>query len=322
MLDKVNRPLKYLITGGAGFIGLAFTKLLVKYYPESKIIIFDRLTYAAQFDEIVKLLENTQIQFVKGDISDFNLSLSVMHGVDVVVNFAAESHVDRSISDSIPFVKSNALGVQVLLECALKAKVKIFIQVSTDEVYGSINSGSWSEFSPLEPNSPYSASKASGDLLALAFYRTHGLDIRITRCSNNYGPGQHHEKLIPKSIESIIKSKPIQIYGNGHNLREWIHVDDHCRAIMKVIEKGSAGNIYNIGSNIERSNNEIALALIEIAKPDFSGSIVYIEDRKGHDHRYALNCTKMSNLGFFPEIEFEFGLKQTFDWYKSKLVNS
>jgi dTDP-glucose 4,6-dehydratase len=322
MLNKRLRPLKYLITGGAGFIGLAFTKLLVRNYPESEIVIFDKLTYASQQGEMLKLLKNSQVEFIKGDISDFKLSSTMMDGVDLVVNFAAESHVDRSINNSIPFVKSNTLGVQVLLECALQAKVKIFIQVSTDEVYGSINSGSWNEFSPLEPNSPYAASKASGDLLAIAFHRTHGLDIRITRCSNNYGPGQHYEKLIPKSIKSLINSKPIQIYGDGQNKREWIHVDDHCRAIMKVIEKGSAGEIYNIGSNIERSNNEIISELIEIAKPNFTGKIVYVEDRKGHDQRYSLNFAKISNLGFSPEIPLESGLKQTFEWYKNRSVDS
>jgi dTDP-glucose 4,6-dehydratase len=309
--------MRYLVTGGAGFIGLTFVNLLARNFPDIEIIVLDKLTYAAQEFEIDRLVKKHKIKFVKADIADKEITLKTLKHVDVVVNFAAESHVDRSIQDSIPFVYTNAYGVQVLLENALTVGVKKFIQISTDEVYGSIDLGSWNENSPVQPNSPYAASKAAGDLFALAFWKTHGLDIRITRSSNNYGPGQYPEKLIPKAIAHILNNESIKLYGNGTNTREWIHVEDHCRGILRVIELGSAGEIYNIGTGIHKSNNEISALLINLAKPDFSSTVEFIEDRKGHDQRYSLDFSKISNLGFTAKIPFESGLKETFDWYRA-----
>ena len=317
-----GQRMRYLVTGGAGFIGLTFVGLLARNFPDIEIIVLDKLTYAAQEFEVDRLVKKYKIKFVRADIADKEITLKTLKHVDVVVNFAAESHVDRSIQDSIPFVYTNAYGVQVLLESALAVGVKKFIQISTDEVYGSIDQGSWNEHSPVKPNSPYAASKAAGDLFALAFWKTHGLDIRITRSSNNYGPGQYPEKLIPKAIAHILNNESIKLYGNGTHTREWIHVEDHCRGILKVIELGSGGEIYNIGTGIHKSNNEISALLINLAKPDFNSTVEFIEDRKGHDQRYSLDFSKISHLGFTAKIPFESGLKETFDWYRALFKNS
>lgn len=307
----------FLVTGGAGFIGLAFIHQLIRDFPNSQITVLDKLTYASQISELKKLTSSNQIKFVKGDICDFQTVIESMKEIDTVINFAAESHVDRSIQNSLPFVETNSLGVQVLLESALASGVKTFLQVSTDEVYGSINLGSWNECSPIKPNSPYAASKASGDLLALAFSHTHGLDVRVTRSSNNYGQGQNVEKLIPKIIYRILRGEPIQIYGDGRNIREWIHVEDNCKAITTVLKYGSKGEIYNIGSGIEKTNNEIASLLIDISKSTIKSTIEFVDDRKGHDYRYSVDYSKIMKLGFKPEIELESGLEKTFNWYKA-----
>jgi len=307
----------FLVTGGAGFIGLAFTHQLIRDFPNSRITVLDNLTYASQISELKKLTSSNQIKFVKGDICDFQTVNESMKEIETVINFAAESHVDRSIQNSLPFVTTNSLGVQVLLESALASGVKTFVQVSTDEVYGSINLGSWNEYSPVKPNSPYAASKASGDLLALAFSHTHGLDVRVTRSSNNYGHGQHIEKLIPKIIYRILRGESIQIYGDGRNIREWIHVKDNCKAIITVLKYGSKGEIYNIGSGIEKTNNEIASLLIDISKSGIKPTIEFIDDRKGHDYRYSVDFSKIMKLGFKPKIELESGLEKTFHWYKA-----
>ena len=313
--DKDSR--NFLVTGGAGFIGLAFIHQLISDFPNSQITVLDKLTYASQISELKKLTSSNQIKFIKGDICDFETVIESMKEIEIVVNFAAESHVDRSIQNSLPFVTTNSLGVQVLLESALTSGVKTFLQVSTDEVYGSINLESWNEHSQLKPNSPYAASKASGDLLALAFSHTHGLDVRVTRSSNNYGYGQNIEKLIPKIIYRILRGEPIQIYGDGRNIREWIHVDDNCKAITTVLKYGSKGEIYNIGSGIEKTNNEIAGLLIDISESTIKPTIEFIEDRKGHDYRYSVDFSKIMKLGFKPEIELESGLEKTFNWYKA-----
>jgi len=313
---------RYLVTGGAGFIGLAFVKYLISVQPECDVIVLDKLSYASRVKELQNLVDKQKIRFIKGDITNPKTMRKCISGVDYLINFAAESHVDRSIQDSLPFVHSNTYGVQVLLEAGLEAKVKTFIQISTDEVYGTISEESWTENSPLLPNSPYAASKASGDLLALAFRKTHGMDVRITRCSNNYGPGQFPEKLIPKVISNVIQGSNIPIYGNGKNVREWIHVQDHCRAIYLILTNGSPGEVYNIGSGIEKTNNEIVNELIKLSKDGFHGDIEYVEDRKGHDQRYSLDFTKISKLGFAPQVNFSEGLRETFTWYETLLRKS
>jgi dTDP-glucose 4,6-dehydratase len=315
-MSEIISP-RYLVTGGAGFIGLAFVKYLISEQPECEVVVLDKLSYASQAIELQQLVDEQKIRFVKGDITNPTTVRDCISGADYVINFAAESHVDRSIQDSLPFVHSNTYGVQVLLEAALEAEVKTFLQISTDEVYGTISEGAWTESSPLLPNSPYAASKASGDLLALAFRNTHGMDIRITRCSNNYGPGQFPEKLIPKVISNIINNRNIPIYGDGENIREWIHVKDHCRGILLVLTKGTPGEVYNIGSAIEKTNNEIVNDLLRLSKKIYEGKIEYVEDRKGHDQRYSLDFTKISKLGYAPEVNFEEGLRETFSWYES-----
>lgn len=312
--------MKILVTGGAGFIGSHFTKMALSGelgISISEITVLDKLTYAGKIENFLPLQVQKDFKFVQGDITDSNIVNECTKNIDLIINFAAESHVDSSIQNSLPFVTTNSLGVQVLLESALVSGVKTFLQVSTDEVYGSINLGSWNEHSLLKPNSPYAASKASGDLLALAFSHTHGLDVRVTRSSNNYGHGQNIEKLIPKIIYRILKGEPIQIYGDGRNIREWIHVEDNCKAITRVLKYGSKGEIYNIGSGIEKTNNEIASLLIDISKSTIKPNIDFVEDRKGHDYRYSVDFSKIMKLGFKPEVELESGLEKTFNWYKT-----
>ena len=303
---------KFLVTGGAGFIGSNFVRKIVSL--GYKVNVLDKLTYAGNLKNIRSFIESGQIVFFQGDICDPLITSEALDGVDVVVNFAAESHVDRSIENSLDFVRTNVLGTENLLARSLKAGVKTFIQISTDEVYGSIETGSWTENSQISPNSPYSASKAAGDLLALAYFRTHGLDVRITRCSNNYGPYQLDEKLVPTLITRLIKNERLPIYGNGLNQREWIFVDDHCSAVFLVLQKGVPGNIYNIGSGLEMNNLEMAHKLVEI----FSRStdlIEFVPDRKGHDFRYSVDSQKVRELGFTCSVSFDEGIQMTVDWY-------
>jgi dTDP-glucose 4,6-dehydratase len=283
----------------------------------SGIKVLDKLTYAG-LKENLELPENfSGYEFVQGDICDPFAVSELLREVDAVINFAAESHVDRSISGAAEFVQTNIVGVQVLLDAIKNSKREIrFLQVSTDEVYGSIESGSWIEDWPLQPNSPYSASKASGELLARSYNRTHGMDVVITRCSNNYGTHHFPEKLIPLFITNLIEGKTVPVYGTGENVRDWLHVDDHCRGIFSVLMNGRSGEVYNIGGGRELTNNEITSLILEAMGADES-SIEYVEDRKGHDLRYSVDWSKINReLGYEPQIKFEDGLRETIQWYR------
>ena len=312
--------MRLLVTGGAGFIGSNFVRRIADgtYSGISSVIVLDKLTYAGLRINLAEAETFPGYRFVEGDICDSELVASLISEVDAVINFAAESHVDRSISGSTDFVQTNIVGVQILLDAIKNSGRKIrFLQVSTDEVYGSIKAGSWTEESPLLPNSPYSASKAGGELLARAYQRTHGLDVLITRCSNNYGPNHFPEKLIPLFITNLIVGKKVPVYGDGKNVRDWLHVDDHCQGIFKALQNGSAGEVYNIGGGQELSNLEITDLILKSMGAD-SSFIEYVEDRKGHDFRYSVNCEKAKKeLGYAPKIDFSAGLSETIDWYKN-----
>jgi dTDP-glucose 4,6-dehydratase len=311
--------LKVLVTGGAGFIGSNFVRMIVKGQLRgiSSIKVLDSLTYAGVSENLSSVKNSTLYEFKHGDICNSTLSRELISEVDAVVNFAAESHVDRSISGASDFVQTNIVGVQVLLD-SIKASGKNirFLQVSTDEVYGSIESGSWTEEWPLLPNSPYSASKASGELLARSYNRTHGMDIVITRCSNNYGTHHFPEKLIPLFITNLLEGKKVPVYGNGKNVRDWLYVDDHCRGIYQVLMNGRSGEVYNIGGGRELTNIEITSLILKAMGADES-SIEYVEDRKGHDLRYSVDWTKINReLGYEPQVKFEDGLRETIQWYR------
>lgn len=309
--------MKILVTGGAGFIGSNFIRYMLNKHPDYKIINLDALTYAGNLENLKDLKDNSRYIFVKGDIANNGTVGEVMaSGIDTIVNFAAESHVDRSIEDPGIFVKTNVLGTQVLLDAARKNKVSKFLQVSTDEVYGSLGQlGFFSEKSPLEPNSPYSASKTGADLLVRAYHETFALNVNITRCSNNYGPFQFPEKLIPLIITNALENKDIPVYGDGLQIRDWLHVDDHCSAIDLVLHKGVSGGVYNIGGNNERTNLDIVNTILaELDKPQ--SLIKHVTDRLGHDRRYAIEATKIrSELGWMPKYTFETGIKETIQWY-------
>ena len=294
-----------------------FIHQLIRDFPNSRITVLDKLTYASQISELKKLTSSNQIKFVKGDICDFQTVIESIQGIDTVINFAAESHVDRSIAGAADFVQTNIVGVQTLLDACKAVDRKIrFVQISTDEVYGSIESGSWTEEWPLLPNSPYSASKAGGELLARSYNKTHGLDVVITRCSNNYGPFHFPEKLIPLFVTNLLEGKKIPVYGSGKNVRDWLHVDDHCRGIYAALTKGRAGQTYNIGGGRELTNLEITDLILQAMGAD-SSSIEYVEDRKGHDLRYSVDWSKSKNeLGYEPQVTFEQGLAQTIQWYR------
>ena len=283
----------------------------------SGIQVLDKLTYAGVKENLMSAENSPGYQFIQGDICDPDQVSQLISQVDAVVNFAAESHVDRSISGAADFVQTNIVGVQVLLD-AIKASGRQvrFLQVSTDEVYGSIEEGSWTEEWPLLPNSPYSASKASGELLARSYSRTHGMDVVITRCSNNYGTHHFPEKLIPLFITNLIEGKKVPVYGTGENVRDWLHVDDHCRGIYQVLMNGRSGEVYNIGGGRELTNNEITSLILNAMGADET-SIEYVEDRKGHDLRYSVDWTKINReLGYEPQIKFEDGLRETIQWYR------
>ncbi|WP_066297121.1 dTDP-glucose 4,6-dehydratase [Bacillus sp. FJAT-29937] len=309
--------MKVLITGGAGFIGSNFVHYMVKKYPEYTVINLDSLTYAGNLETLKKVEEEPNYHFIHGDITNHELIDSIFHnGIDTVINFAAESHVDRSITDPGIFVKTNILGTQVLLDAAKKYGVKKYVQISTDEVYGTLGeSGYFTEETPLAPNSPYSASKAGADLLVRAYHETFGLPVNITRCSNNYGPYHFPEKLIPLMILNALKDKPLPVYGDGLNIRDWLHVEDHCSAIDLVLRKGVDGEVYNVGGHNERTNIDVVKSiLLHLDKPD--SLIRFVEDRLGHDRRYAIDATKLrTQLGWEPKYTFETGLRQTIDWY-------
>jgi dTDP-glucose 4,6-dehydratase len=311
--------MRILITGAAGFIGSNFVRRVNDHTLQgiSSVIALDSLTYAGVIGNLSAISPSENYTFVHGDIRDAELVSGLLEDVDAVINFAAESHVDRSIQSSAEFVSTNMVGVQVLLDAIKSSGRKIrFLQVSTDEVYGSIEEGSWDENYPLLPNSPYSASKAGGELLARAYHRTHGMDVVITRCSNNYGTHHFPEKLIPLFITNLIEGKKVPVYGNGKNVRDWLHVDDHCRGIHTALLKGRAGEVYNIGGGRELNNLEITNLILQAMGADES-SIEYVEDRKGHDLRYSVDWTKINReLGYEPQVTFEDGLQETIKWYR------
>lgn len=311
---------KILVTGGCGFIGSNYVRLELASDPEISIINVDKLTYAGNLENLADLKDNPRYQFVRGDICDKELISSLLSGgqVEAIVNFAAESHVDRSILDSSPFVQTNIVGTQNLLDCARQNKLGRYVQVSTDEVYGSLgDDGKFTEETPLAPNSPYSASKAAADLLVRAAVHTYGFPAVTTRCSNNYGPYQFPEKLIPLFISNALQDQSLPVYGTGLNVRDWIHVKDHCRGIAAALRKGKPGEVYNFGGNSELTNLDLTYSLLEaLGKP--KTLIRYVTDRPGHDHRYAIDASKACReLGWEPEMVFRDGLKQTIDWYLS-----
>ncbi len=308
--------MRILVTGGAGFIGSNFVRRIVDgtYSGFSSVTVLDKLTYAGTLTNLSELPAES-FEFVKGDICDSELVGRLVNKHDLVVNFAAESHVDRSINGARDFVITNVLGTQTLLDAVKSSNVKTYLQVSTDEVYGSVADGSWPESDPLLPNSPYAATKASADLVCRSYFQTHGLDIRVTRCSNNYGRNQFPEKVIPLFVTNLIDNLNVPVYGSGINVRDWLHVDDHCFGIYLALTKGRAGEIYNIGGGTELSNIELTKKILSLMGRDES-SIDYVDDRKGHDLRYSVDILKISKeLGYSPKVDWEAGLKETIDWY-------
>ena len=313
--------MKLLVTGGAGFIGSNFVRMaLTDKFPDfnvGQLTVLDLLTYAGDEENLKPVARDKRYKFVKGDIRDLELAKKLMQDADQVVHFAAESHVDRSIEGGSEFVSTNVMGTQVLLDAAKSTNIKRFVHVSTDEVYGSISEGSWPEDHPLLPNSPYSASKAGSDLLVRAYNRTHKLDTVITRCSNNYGQYQFPEKVMPLFITNIIEGKKVPLYGNGLNVRDWLHVDDHCRGIALALTKGRAGEVYNIGGGTELTNVELTHKILK-AMGVGEEFIQPVEDRKGHDLRYSVDISKINKeLGYSPQVNFEEGLLQTINWYEN-----
>ncbi|MCX5146030.1 dTDP-glucose 4,6-dehydratase [Streptomyces sp. NBC_00320] len=308
--------MRILVTGGAGFIGSEFVRQQLGADASAHITVFDKLTYSGVEANLAPVADHPGYSFVKGDICDAEAVDQVMPGHDVVVHFAAESHVDRSIAGAGPFVMTNVVGTQVLLDAARKHGVGRFVHISTDEVYGSITEGSWTEEWPLVPNSPYSASKASSDLLALAYARTHGMDVVVTRCSNNYGHYQFPEKVIPLFVSNLMDGKKVPLYGNGGNVRDWLHVSDHCRGIDLAMRKGRAGEVYNIGGGTELTNKELTGVLLEAAGLGWD-MVEQVEDRKGHDLRYSIDISKIgAELGYVPQVTFEDGIAATIEWYR------
>ena len=313
--------MKILVTGGAGFIGANFVYHMLDKYPDYDIVCLDALTYAGNLKTLDKAMKNPKFKFVKGDIADRELAFKLFEDekFDIVVNFAAESHVDRSIEDPGIFLKSNIIGTQTLMDASRKYGVKRYHQVSTDEVYGDLPLDRpdlfFTEETPIHTSSPYSASKASADLLVQAYHRTYGLPATISRCSNNYGPYHFPEKLIPLMIANALNDKPLPVYGKGENVRDWLYVEDHCRAIDLIIHKGRVGEVYNIGGHNEKTNIYIVKKILELlGKPE--SLITYVTDRKGHDLRYAIDPTKIHNeLGWLPETKFDDGIVKTVQWY-------
>lgn len=322
--------MKVIVTGGAGFIGSNYVKQRLEKKEEtlSELVVIDKLTYAGTLENLEPVISNPKLTFIEGDICDEKLVDKLFIGVDQVIHFAAESHVDRSIESSSEFIQTNVLGTNTLLNALQKWPNAKFLHVSTDEVYGSIQEGSWTEDFPLAPNSPYSASKAASDLLVLSYYKTYGLNLFISRCCNNYGPNQFPEKIIPLFITNVMRGKKLPVYGDGNNSREWIHVKDHCSALDLILESGLPGQIYNIGSGVEISNLDLTRRILQHLNKS-EEDIEYVADRLGHDFRYSLDSTRIeSGLGFHPNITFDDGLDDTIKWYlknenwwKSKVVN-
>ncbi|NIK78366.1 dTDP-glucose 4,6-dehydratase [Paenibacillus castaneae] len=311
--------MKLLVTGGAGFIGSNFILYMIKNYPNYEIINVDALTYAGNLENLRSIEQHSNYSFVKTDIAQRSeLEPLFQQGIDAVINFAAESHVDRSILHPEIFVQTNILGTQTLLDLTKQYNVTKFVQVSTDEVYGTLGeTGLFTEDTPIAPNSPYSASKAGADLLVRAYHETFGLDVNITRCSNNYGPYQFPEKLIPLMIQNALQDKPLPVYGDGLNVRDWLYVEDHCSAIDLVLHKGVNGEVYNVGGRNERNNLQVVRTILEeLGKPE--SLISYVKDRLGHDRRYAIDADKIRNeLGWQPKFNYEDGIKETIRWYLS-----
>jgi dTDP-glucose 4,6-dehydratase len=311
--------MRILVTGAAGFIGSNLVRrALSGAYPwlgELHVVALDKLTYAGTRESLAAVEGDPRLTFVCGDVCDMGLMLELVSGVSLVVHCAAETHVDRSIADCADFVRTNVLGTHTVLEAARRCGTERVVLVSTDEVYGSISSGSWHEESPLLPNSPYAASKAAGDLLARGYHGTHGLPVVTTRCSNNYGPFQFPEKLIPLFVTNLLDGEKVPLYGDGMSVREWVHVDDHCRGIALAAAKGRPGEVYNIGSGTELTNLEVTERLLRLLDSDWS-MVEHVEDRKGHDRRYSVDHTKSTaELGYRPEIPFSDGLADTVRWY-------
>ncbi|WP_433435262.1 dTDP-glucose 4,6-dehydratase [Nonomuraea sp. CA-141351] len=311
--------MKILVTGGAGFIGSHYVRSLLSGrhagYEGAHVTVLDKLTYAGNPANLHPVARHPRYAFVHGDITDARLLADVVPGHDVIVNFAAETHVDRSIDGPGDFVLTNVYGTQRLLQAALEADVRTMIQVSTDEVYGSIDTGSWTEREPLLPNSPYSAAKAGSDLLCRAYHQTYGLDIRVTRCTNNYGLYQYPEKVIPLFVTNLIDGLPVPLYGDGGNVREWLHVDDHCRGIQLVLDKGSPGETYNIGGGVELTNKELTQRLLDAFGVGWE-MVTHVDDRLGHDRRYSVDSGKLRALGYEPLVEFKTGLAEVVRWYQ------
>jgi len=312
--------MKILVTGGAGFIGSSFVRYVLRTQPDVEIINYDLLTYAGNLRNLEEVASDSRYHFVRGDIADNGSVRAVFedHRFDAVVNFAAETHVDRSIEDSTPFVRSNIVGTQCLLDNARRFRVSRFVQISTDEVYGSLGpEGAFREDTPIDPSSPYSASKAGADMLVLSYFRTHRFPVVITRCTNNYGPYQFPEKLIPVLIANALSDRSLPIYGDGLNVREWIFADEHSRAVWLALSRGRDGEVYNIGSGQEKTNLEVVRGVLKLlGKPE--SLITYVKDRPGHDRRYAMDCSKIRReWGWESEVEFSEGLAQTIKWYKA-----
>jgi dTDP-glucose 4,6-dehydratase len=313
--------MRLLVTGGAGFIGSHYVRSVLRgawqrTEPDS-VLVLDKLTYAGNLANLAEVTDDPRLRFREGDILDHALVDALMAEVDAVVHFAAESHVDRSILGAADFVMTNVVGTQTLLDAALRHRVQRFVHVSTDEVYGSIESGSWTEDEPLQPNSPYSASKASSDLMARAYHRTHGLPVCVTRCSNNYGPFQFPEKVVPLFVTNLMDGADVPLYGAGENVRDWLHVDDHCRGIHLVLEGGRPGEVYNIGGGTELTNKELTARLLEVTGTGWD-RVRQVEDRLGHDLRYSVDIAKISReLGYEPNVAFQDGLADTVDWYRT-----
>ena len=312
--------MRLFVTGGAGFIGSNFVRMALESrlagLEDADITVFDALTYSGTLTNLESVKDSPRFAFVQGDIRDANAIHEALPGHDAIVHFAAESHVDRSVHNSRIFVETNVLGTQTLLDSALSIGIPRFVHISTDEVYGSIDSGSWDEDEPLLPNSPYSASKAASDLLVRSYHVTHGLNTSITRCSNNYGPHHFPEKVIPLFVTNLLDRKKVPLYGDGQNIRDWLHVDDHCRGIALVLQGGKPGEVYNIGGGTELSNSELTRLLLEATDRDES-FVEQVADRKGHDRRYSVDIAKISSeLGYCPEVDFTKGLADVVQWYR------
>ena len=311
--------MRYFITGAAGFIGSHFVRQLLagEYDTDvTAVTVYDKLTYAGNLENLATVADDPRYKFVKGDICDGDLLDQVLPGHDIVVNFAAETHVDRSIHGPQDFIITNVVGTQTILDACLRHGIARTVHIGTDEVYGSIDAGSWTENEPLLPNSPYSAAKAAAEMLVRAYFVTYGLNVSSTRCSNNYGPYQFPEKVVPLFVTNLIDGGKVPLYGDGMNVRDWLHVDDHCRGVAIVIAKGQAGEAYNIGGGLELNNRELTEQVLAAMGADWS-SVQPVEDRKGHDRRYSVDDSKVRALGYAPQHQFEEGLAETVAWYRA-----